>query len=526
MASQAKEAIPVLLVDDQALVAEAIRRALATDADLVLHYCAGADKALAMAAEVQPMVILQDLVMPGVDGLDLVRQYRDDPTTRDTPIIVLSTREEPATKKEAFARGASDYLIKIPDPLELVARLRYHARACRNRRERNAAFTALHASEVRLRQIIMHNADGILVVDPQGVIRFANPAAEVMFGRVGAELVGTRFEQALAEDAGVEITIDGGDVRTTAELRSVATEWEGQPASLVSLRDVTERQRAEEERRRMALQLQSAQKLESVGQLAAGIAHEINTPAQYLLDNGHFLQEACTDMLAVFDAAQKLAPAARAAGVDPSLVESLEGRMEEANYAFLAKEVPGAIEQSLNGVAHISKIVSAMKEFSRPGTAEKMATDLHRALETTLTVAHHEWAAVAEAETQFAADLPEVPCLPGEINQVFLNLIINAAQAIADKANNGQKGRITVSTAVRGDQAEIRIGDTGNGIPPAIRDRVFDPFVTTRDVGKGTGQGLAIARSIVVDKHGGALSFETQDGVGTTFIITLPLKPA
>jgi signal transduction histidine kinase len=199
--------------------------------------------------------------------------------------------------------------------------------------------------------------------------------------------------------------------------------------------------------------------------------------------------------------------------------------MQQADFAYLAKDVPSAIEQSLSGVEHIAKIVQAMKEFSQPSTAEKLHVNLNKALETTLTVSHHQWASVADVTTQLSPDLPTVPCLPGEINQVFLSVIVNAAQAIADKlkGSNG-KGQIVVSSALLPGQVEIRISDTGCGIPEHIRERVFDPFVTTREVGSGTGQGLTIARSIVVDKHGGGICFETQTGGGTTFIVTLPLN--
>jgi two-component system, NtrC family, sensor kinase len=526
MNSANSQQITVLLVDDQAMVAEAVRRSLAGDSDFMLTYCADPGKAVDTAIQLAPMVILQDLVMPGVDGLDLVKQYRDSPATTDTPIIVLSTKEEPAIKKEAFARGANDYLIKLPDQLELTARLRYHARAYMNLRQRNEAHAAQQASEQRLRQIITHNADGVIVVDPQGMIRFANPAAEKIFRRKGDELVGTSFGHDLVADNTVEVDIPGTEPPTTAEVRSVNTEWEGQPAALVSLRDITERKRAEAERKRMESQLQQAQKLESIGQLAAGIAHEINTPAQYLLDNGRFLQGACADMLAVFDTARKLLPDIKAGAVSAEQLAQLEACMQHADYDFLAKDVPSAIEQSLGGVEHIAKIVKAMKDFSQPSTAEKLHVNLNQALETTLTVSHHQWASVADVTTNLAAELPTVPCLPGEINQVFLNVIVNAAQAIADKQKGGSKGQITVSTALVPDGVEIRIGDTGCGIPEQIRERIFDPFVTTREVGSGTGQGLTVARSIVVDKHRGRIDFETQSGTGTTFVITLPLQAA
>ena len=176
----------------------------------------------------------------------------------------------------------------------------------------------------------------------------------------------------------------------------------------------------------------------------------------------------------------------------------------------------------------MTKIVQAMKEFSHPGTEEKVETDLNRAIDTTITVARNEWKYVAEMLTDFDPALPPVPCLPGDFNQVILNLIVNASHAIAAVVGEGSqgKGTITVSTRHEGDWVEIRVRDTGTGIPEAIRSKIFDPFFTTKEVGKGTGQGLAIAHSVIVDKFGGTLTYETTVGKGTTFIIRLPLAPA
>jgi signal transduction histidine kinase len=167
-----------------------------------------------------------------------------------------------------------------------------------------------------------------------------------------------------------------------------------------------------------------------------------------------------------------------------------------------------------------------MKEFSHPGNDEMQSIDLNRAIESTLTVCRNEWKYVAELVTDFDPDLPPVTCLPGECNQVFLNLIINACHAIAEAQTDGtqEKGTITVSTRNLGDAVEVRIADTGTGIPEEARRKVFDPFFTTKQVGRGTGQGLAIARSVIVDKHNGSLSFETEVGRGTTFIVQLPLS--
>jgi signal transduction histidine kinase len=167
-----------------------------------------------------------------------------------------------------------------------------------------------------------------------------------------------------------------------------------------------------------------------------------------------------------------------------------------------------------------------MKDFSHPGAGEKTPVDINKAIESTITVTHNEWKYVAELEAHLDKDLPLVPCLPGDFNQVILNIIINAAHAIGNviDENADRKGTISVSTGRNNGWAEVRIQDTGSGIPEAYQPRIFDPFFTTKEVGRGTGQGLAISRSVIVDKHGGSLNFETTEGKGTTFIIRLPLE--
>jgi signal transduction histidine kinase len=302
----------------------------------------------------------------------------------------------------------------------------------------------------------------------------------------------------------------------------------GRPeGALVMHFDVTERKQAQEERTAIELQLRQAQKLEAIGQLAAGIAHEINTPTQYIGDNASFLKDAFNDLGRLLQVHRRLHDAVKAGVTTPELLSDVEQVQRDADADYLAAEAPRAIAQILEGVERVARIVRAMKEFSHPGTAEKTLINLNHAIENTLTVSRSEWKYVAEAVTDLAPDLPEVPCLPGEINQVILNLVVNAAHAIADVVADGSRGKgvINVRTCRDGDCVELRICDNGTGIPEKARARIFEPFFTTKPVGKGTGQGLAIARSVVVDKHGGTIEFETELGKGTTFIIRLPLKP-
>ena len=272
-------------------------------------------------------------------------------------------------------------------------------------------------------------------------------------------------------------------------------------------------------------QLRQSQKLEAIGQLAAGIAHEINTPIQYIGDNTGFIRESWGHLADLLAAAQRLRDELSPGMVPQAVLDTFDGCSRIADVAYLSHDIPQAIDQTLEGVQRVARIVNAMKEFSHPGSQEKQAVDLNRAIETTITISHNEWKYVADVRTHLDPDLPLVPCLAGEINQVLLNLVVNAAHAIADVPHQGEGslGTITLSTRRDGDWVEISVADTGTGIPEHVRDRVFDPFFTTKEVGKGTGQGLTLAHAVIVKKHGGSIWLNSEVGKGTTFFVRLPI---
>ncbi|OHB81362.1 MAG: hypothetical protein A2V98_02115 [Planctomycetes bacterium RBG_16_64_12] len=374
-----------------------------------------------------PDVILLDIMMPGMDGLEVLRRLKTDARTRAIPVILVTAKDLSQDIIAGLDAGAHDYVSKPFESAVLAARLRSAVRAKR-----------------------------------------AHDTIERLNGELRAELI---------------------------------------------------------QRERMEMELAQAQKLEAIGQLAAGIAHEINTPSQYIADNTRFLKEAFDGFNKLLGTFGRLLEASKNMAVTDDLLREVEAAVRRADVDYLIEEIPKAIQQSLEGMDRVVTIVRAMREFSHPGSEQKQATDLNRAIQNTLTVSRNEWKYVADVVTDFDPNLPLVWCLPSDFNRVILNLVVNAAQAIADVVGDSsqRKGTITVRTDSEGDWAKIRIEDTGTGIPEEIRSKVFDHFFTTKDVGKGTGQGLTIAQSIVVEKHGGTITFETEVGKGTAFLIRLPI---
>jgi signal transduction histidine kinase len=292
----------------------------------------------------------------------------------------------------------------------------------------------------------------------------------------------------------------------------------GKPVGMQGIgRDITGREERE-------MELRHAQKLESVGRLASGIAHEINTPIQFVGDNTRFVQDSFRGLQTLLSKYQELRDAAASGAVSPDVLAAVRRVEEESDCAYLLEEIPKALTQTLDGVTRVATLVRAMKDFAHPESKEKAAADLNKALLSTLAVARNELKCVADVETDLG-DLPLVVCNISDLNQVFLNLLVNAAHAIGDVVKDtGKKGKIRVCTVAEGKTVLVTITDTGCGIPEGIRTKVFDPFFTTKGVGCGTGQGLAIARSVVVERHKGTLTFESEVGKGTSFYVRLPVE--
>jgi signal transduction histidine kinase len=307
------------------------------------------------------------------------------------------------------------------------------------------------------------------------------------------------------------MTADGSAIHH--EVRVVHSEDE----SVCIVRDITQQ-------RELEGRLLETQKLGAIGQLAAGVAHEINTPMQFIGDNLHFASAAVGDLVSLLDQFRSAVKDGAERPLGKQQLEALANAEAEADFDYSREALPAALARSLEGVERVSAIVRAMKSFAHPGGDELAPTELKGLIESTVMVATNEWKYVAEMVLELDPELPLVPCIAGELNQVVLNLIVNASHAVADVVGaTGRKGQITIRTTSDETHAEIRVADTGTGIPEHVRAKVFEPFFTTKEVGKGTGQGLAMAYNCIVKRHRGSLAFETELGIGTSFVIRLPL---
>jgi PAS domain S-box-containing protein len=272
-----------------------------------------------------------------------------------------------------------------------------------------------------------------------------------------------------------------------------------------------------EERERLEQELHQAQKMEALGQLASGVAHEINTPIQFVGDSVAFLVDAFGDL--------QVAIAGLRRGAGSAGGPAAAGPVDAEDLDFLLTEVPRALMRTEAGVERVAEIVRAMRAFAHPSRASRRRCSLNEVVRSALTVAHNELKHVAEVSVDLDEHLPEIDCAPSEIGQVALNLLVNAAHAIGDLGTPGARGVISVGTrrGAEAGQVELLVADTGVGIPPAVLPRIFEPFFTTKEVGRGSGQGLALAHRVVVDDHGGRIDVDSTPGGGSTFRIVLPV---
>jgi two-component system, NtrC family, sensor kinase len=418
------EKIVVLLVDDQVIVSEVIRRSLSSEPDIEFHYCSDPTQAIAMALELKPSVILQDLIMPEVDGLMLLRWFRMNPATAQVPMVVLSNKEDAMMKADAFTHGANDYLIKLPDPIELVARIRYHAQAYQN---------------------------------------------------LQALVTATATAQAKTKDLETALGL----------LQSTQA------------------------------QLIQTEKMSGLGQMVAGIAHEINNPVNFIQGNIKHVQEYFNELFNIISIYQ---------ASNPQVSLENQAILDGTDLDYVRQDSNQAMGSMRKGADRISMIVKSLRNFARLDQAEQKEVDLHEGLDSTILLLQHRLGSSIQVECQYG-QMPLVQCYPAQLNQVFMHLLNNAIDGLKQDEHQRDQKILVVTKVLGGDRVQIQIQDNGPGIPLEIQEKIFDPFFTTKPVDEGRGLGLSVSYRII-QEHLGQINVVSQPDQGACFVIELPVTKA
>jgi PAS domain S-box-containing protein len=405
--------------------------------------------------------------------------------------------------------------------------------------ELNKERILLDHSNQDLTMVLENMANVLIATDKNFGIRIANRSTSNVLGYEPEEIMGTSIDKLFHYpwliDAVNKNHFDNSNTvekeelfynpesgETLSILMSCSLiQGDSSPEGIVCIcSDITKRKKLEQD-------LLQSQKLESIGTLAAGIAHELNTPIQYVRDNTVFLTDEFPGVVSYINKCNETLGKISENNSEFTKIKDLLNLKNKLDLDYLVEQIPLALNQTKEGAEAVAKIVKSMKEFSHPGTDVKQAINLNAAIQSTTTVSKNEWKYLATLDFDLDSSLPPLLCYPGELNQVMLNLIVNAAHAIEEKRNKNsleELGQIKITTKYIDNNAVITISDTGTGIPESILSMIFDPFFTTKSVGKGTGQGLTLARRIIVERHGGTLSVDSKENIGTVFTITLPIS--
>lgn len=491
--------------------------------------------------EFQPDLVITDFVYKNFDGIDAITQSKK--TFPDTLFIVLTETISEFDAIECIKAGVSNIINK--DQVSSILMIVQEAQKYQQARLEKRQVEKQLAREREILSISLASiGEAIVTISASGEIVLFNNAAQQITEFSSLEAVGKPANQILrildektnqiledpiehlleidnsfdintVQHRPVLLTKSAKKILISGKITPIRVDEHTHAGFVLVFDDVTEKER-------IAAQSMLSSKMESIGQLAAGIAHEINTPIQYLGDNLHYVQHALETYI---ETDQKQTQVLKSiASVNQEAQEVLDFRNNQ-RIDHLNKEIPAAILESYEGLERVRKIVMAIREFSHPSQKSKAYSDINKCVQTTITISRNEWKYCADLETELDPNLPMVMCRIDELNQVLLNIIVNATHAIQEKqkGSSKDKGKITLKTSFDEDKVLIAIADTGCGISDKIVNRIFDPFFTTKEVGKGTGQGLSLAYNIIVNHHHGAIHVTTEENIGTTFTIELPI---
>ncbi len=522
----------ILIVDDDLVDRRRVARLLKQSFETV--EAESLEAALDIYDAAPTACVLLDYRLPDCNDLDGVEAFRK----RNAAIVLLTGYDSEDLGIRALQHGAQEYFSKEEINDRTFSKVVTYAIERRRLYAAHlATLDALREKDSFLREITSRISEGLWLFSARDdSTLFASPSISEIFGRPlhsltdmrwrdtvhrndRADVVKTYQQAKLAKTAfssQFRILLPDGSTRVLRNDGYPVLDSRGDLKRIIGVvRDITDELRLQDE-------LKLAQKLESVGQLAAGVAHEINTPSQYVGDNIAFISDSLKEILPLLRSARELREQATNLSATSELVEKLVESAAGTDIDFILEELPAALDQSADGVEQIKRIVLAMKDFSHPGENREPA-DLCKAIRSTVTVARNEWKYLADLHLDLDEDLPAVPCVVSSINQALLNMIVNAAHAIDEASPEGAKGDIHIRAFADGPDAVIEIRDSGCGMTEQVRERIFDPFFTTKTVGKGTGQGLAIAYQVIVDLHGGSIRVDSKPGQGSCFTIRLPL---
>ncbi|MBN1906246.1 MAG: response regulator [Deltaproteobacteria bacterium] len=477
-------------------------------------------------------IVITDWVMPNMDGLTLCEEIRKFIKNSYTYIIIITAKDQSSDIKEALDKGADEYITKPID----MERLRVSLKTAR----RIISLSENLNLEIDKNKLLLENMkEGLLRVDHEGILTFVNDSLCQMLGYTREELIGKKIlsihekeDNEIAERKlnrrreGIGdsyelnyITKEGGVIPTLVSAKPIFNSSGQHDGTVVVITDISKIKQAEQERKLIEAQLRQSDKMASIGQLAAGVAHEINNPTGFVSSNLNTLSTYIKDYNIIIDRYEALVKQLENSGKSDDFADFLQEIKEQEDnmdIGFLKDDISQLIHESLEGTERIKKIVQDLKDFAHPGDDKPKYADINRCIDSTLNIVWNEIKYKAQVKKEYG-DLPEVLCFPQQLNQVFANILVNAAQAITEQ------GEISIRTSLSDENIEITISDTGCGIPKESLTKIFDPFFTTKDVGKGTGLGLNVAYNIV-KKHNGKISVESEVGCGTTFTILVPVN--